>query len=216
MAEKENFYQELDSKTKRSPCTCQTLALAFLVLIVGLVILVVIGVKKITTAVAPARQVVGAEQDSVNLQQKVSELAKNPGASTSLAVTEQELTRLLIEGISLSPTIPLRNIQAEINPSGIVLSGTATKFLNSTLLISILPKVVDGQAKLELVKIQAGSLPVPTALTELLSRELENAMSKELSQLKDITIKSILLGKGMMTITGVLKALPSPNPSISV
>lgn len=204
MAEKENFYDELDKKSKRSFCTCQTLAIGFIILAFVVVFTVVFLVKKITTAVLPERTVEVTTDDRVKLQEKVDELSKTVGASTSLTVTERELSSLLIDAISKDPNIPIRAVQATINPREIVLTGTATQYLNTTLAISLLPEVIDGRIKLELVKIQAGNLRLPDKLTELLSNKLEGIVDTQLSQLKNISIKSIQLNNGTMVISGTL------------
>ena len=211
MEEKENFYDELDKKGRRSFCTCQTLVMSFVVVVVVLVFGVSWLAKKVTTTIVPQRHVLSTSQDTVNLQQKVIDLTKEPGASTELMITEQELTSLLIERINNQPTIPLRNIQAEINEDEIILSATATKFLQTMLSISVMPRVIDGKPKLELIRIQAGSLKVPAALTETIAKSLEDMLTQ--LPLDNIELKNIRLGKGRMIITGVIRSQPTPRSS---
>lgn len=206
MAEKENFYEELDRKTKRSFCTCQTLGIGFFILALAIVGSLVFAYKKIKTAVAPLRHVATTGQEQTELQQKLDVLGKTPGAATTVTITEEELTSLLVESISKNPSIPLRNVQAEIHPEGIVLSGVATQFLNSTVQITLTPTVVDEQIKLQLVKIQAGTLNVPNNLTETIAQGIEAAMSTQLAQLNGIAVKSVILHEGTMNITGTVKA----------
>lgn len=200
MAKKEDFYHELDTKAKRSFCTCQTLALGCFALVIIVVLMIFLGVRKIKTAVAPERKVIATGQDALKLRDRVEKLNKAAGASTVLVITEQELTALLIEGISKQPEVPIRDLQAEINPDGVVLTGTATKFLSSSLTVTVLPKVVDGKPVLELVKIKAGTLTVPKQLTEALSETL----AEGLKDVKDVKVKSVTLGKGKMTISGII------------
>lgn len=213
MAEKEDFYHELDKKTKRSFCTCQTMAIIFVLLAIAIVAAVLFSVKKIATVVKPTRQVISTTGDVTSLQNKVDELMKAPGASTTLTITEKELTGLLISGINKESSIPLRDVQAAIDSSGITLSATSTEYLKTSLDISVLPKVVDGRLKLELVKIQAGSFAVPEVVTKRVAESLDQVMTKELSQLQSVTVKSVLLNEGSMTITGTIRATPSPSQS---
>lgn len=222
MAKEENFYGELDKKKKHSYCTCQTLAIGMVIFIILVVIGVTLAVKQITAAVKPNRQVTGTQNDTATFQQKVHDLAKMPGASTTLTITEQELTSLLMTAISKQPEIPLRDTQAEIDPREIRLSGTATQFLNTNLTITVIPKVVDGKVLLELVKIQAGNFPVPAVLTEKLSSGFEKLFIEQFEQLKGVTVKSIQLDQGKMTITGSVTGdtgltqpaqSSAPNPS---
>lgn len=203
MEEKENFYHELDTNTKHSFCTCQTLALGFVILAIIAALSLVWVVKRVVTAVAPGRQVMATRDDSTALQQKVAELAKAPGASVLLVINERELTSLLMDAISKDPEIPLRNVQVQINPNGIILSAIATKYLSTHLTISVLPKVVDGKIHLELTKIQAGSLSVPTLLTEQIAQKLDDLIMKQLTQVQGLIVKSILLDTGRLTITGL-------------
>ncbi len=204
MEEKEDFYHELDTKGRRSFCTCQSLAIIFLILALLLAGAIVWGVKKIKTAVFPARQVMATRQDSSSVQEKLVQLSQTAGASTSLTLTEPELTSLLADAIAKNPTIPLRGIQAQINPDGIVLAGTATKYLTTLLQIDVRPQVVDGRPKLQITKIQAGSLSVPPLLTQLLDKSLQDALATQLNELRSITVKSILLDAGRLRITGTV------------
>jgi hypothetical protein len=203
MEKKEDFYHELDKKGRRSFCTCHTLAIGFLVLAVALGIGLAVVVKKIATVISPARQVTASRDDVVALQDKVAALSKAPGASTSLTLTETELTSLLIEAINKDKDIPLRGVQVAINPDSIVLTGTATKYLTTTLTIELIPKVVEGRPKLELTKIQAGTFAVPSVLTQLIASKVSDLLEKEIGQVEGMTIKSILLDQGRMTISGL-------------
>jgi hypothetical protein len=206
MAEKENFYEELDRKTKRSFCTCQTLGLGFLLIAIFVVGGLVFAYTKIKTVVAPSRQVVTTGQEQTQFQQKLDDLSKAPGATTNLTLTEQELSGLLVQAISKNPSIPLRNVQAEIHADGIIVSAVATSFLNSTVQITIIPTVENEQPKLQLVKIQAGTLTVPTQLTETIAKGIEETMSSQMNELNGMIVKSVILNEGTMTITGIVKA----------
>jgi uncharacterized protein YpmS len=211
MAKKEDFYEELDTKGKRSFCTCQTLILGFVICIIIIVVLVVVMVKKVTTVVAPLRKVVSTSQNSTELQQKLADLRQAPGASTALVLTEQELTQLLVEQISRNAAIPLRDVQAQIDPQGVTLTGKATKLFNTGLTIILLPQVTEGRVKLELVSIKAGSLDVPRQLTESIAEALDDALGKELDQLSGVMVKSIKLDEGQMQITGTIsQSTPTP------
>jgi hypothetical protein len=187
--------------------------LAIILVAIGLTVGAIKTIQKITTIVAPSRSITTTSQDTTELREKITELNKAPGASTQLTITEKELTQLLIETVSKNPNLPLRNIQTVINPEGITLTGTATKFLNSTLTIDILPKVVDGQIKMELVKIQAGSFPVPSQLTEVIAQGVDSLLSEQLNQVKGVAVKSLQLGNGKLQITGTLTDQPAPHSS---
>ncbi len=210
MAEKEDFYHDLDHR-RRSFCSCQTLAIGLLVLAIVLTVTLAWATQKALTAVIPTHQVVTTSQDLTNLNQKVAELRQAAGASTRLTLTESELSRLLIEFVSHKPNLPFRDLQAQINPDGLILSGTATQILKSNITATLMPKVVDGQVKLELVKIQAGTLPIPQKLAELVATSLENLFTEQLASLSGITVKSIQLEAGKMIISGTVKSAPSPS-----
>lgn len=204
MAKKEDFYEELDKKAKHSFCSCQTLVIGFLILAFIFAGLIYVGVKKVTTAVKPTRAVTANQATATELRDKLEKLAIAPGASTNVTITEQELTSILIEAINNNPQVPLRQLQAQINPEAIILNATATSFANTDLTINVLPKVASGVPTLELVKIQAGTLAVPTVLTEKIDEMLQSALTKQLSNLQGVTIKSIQLDTGRLTISGVI------------
>lgn len=210
MAKEENFYHELDAKTKkRSFCTCQTLAILFIVLAIAAAFGVTTLVKRVATVVTPKRQVTSTSSDADSIQQKVADLAKAPGASTNLVITERELTGLLVSGINNQPTIPLRDVQAEINPTDIVLSGTLTEYFKTSVSITVIPKAVNGRLKFDVAKIQAGSISVPSYVTEKIVEQLDKLTAEQLGQFDNLTIKSILLDEGRMTITGTVTSTPS-------
>jgi uncharacterized protein YpmS len=211
MATKEDFYHELDSKAKHSFCSCQSFAIVLLILVVATVAAIAWAGKKITTAVLPNRQITADRQDVVNLQEKTAELAKAPGASTTLTLTERELTSLLVEAANKDANFPLKGLQAEINPNDIVVTGTAAKLLNTTLQIHLLPVVTDGKVKMQLTKIRAGTLAVPNSLTDVISKSFDDLLVKQLSNLQGVNIKSILLNEGKLTITGTILGTPSPS-----
>lgn len=205
MEAKEDFYRELD-KGKRSYCTCQTMIFGLIILIIILVIGGVVVAKKISTAIAPSRQVVATIGDQTSLQQKFADLRKAPGAATSLVITEAELTSLMIDAVQKDPSIPLRDVQVQINPDAIILNGTPTSFLKTSLAISLVPEMSGGTVKLQLVKIQAGSLAVPQPLTEKISESLADVLAKQLGEIEGINLKSIQLESGRMTVTGSIKS----------
>ncbi len=211
MAEKEDFFQELDQKARRSFCSCQTLALGFLLLVIVAVVGIVYVGRKITQVVLPGRTVEPTRQDALQLQDKVSQLATAPGASTSLTITEAELTAALRESIARRSNFPVKGIQAEIEPSEIILTGESTKLIKSILTIHVIPKVVDGQPKLELVKIEAGSFAVPQQLTKMIAENIEGLLADQFGQLSGVTIKSMILDDGRMRISGTVVTPPSPS-----
>src|SRR6185369_8381928 len=135
MEKKEDFYHELDKKARRSCCTCQTFALSCLVVALLLALGVTVIIRKIATVVMPPRHVTASRDDAVALQDKFAALSKAPGASVNLTLTEGELTSLLVDAINKDPDIPLRAVEVAINPDGLILTGTATKYLTTTLSI---------------------------------------------------------------------------------
>lgn len=210
MEKKENFYHELDKHARNSFCTCQTLMIGLILVALGIAAGGIWVVGKIKTVVTPERKVVANAGDATLLREKVADLAKAPGASTTLVITEQELTGLLVESsANKSPDFLLRGAQAAIDEEGIIISGTAVKYLNANLQARMVPKVVNGQPIFELVSIQAGSFSVPQSLTELLAKQLSSLISSKSIGLENVNVKSLSLEKGKMRVTGsVLPAVP--------
>lgn len=203
MEEKEDFYRELDHKSRHSFCSCQTLAIGLIILAILAAVGITMAVRKVSTVLVPTRPVVATRDDQANVQQKIADLNKAPGASVTVTITESELTSLLIEALAKSPNFPLRGMQASIAPDGITLTGTATKYFNAQVTAAVTPSVVDGHIKLDVSKIQAGSLEAPSILRDQIAKGLDSLLSSQVSNLQGITIKSIQLHDGRMTISGL-------------
>lgn len=208
MEEKENFFDELDSKAKHSFCTCQSMIILFVLLAIGLAVAGVVIIRQATTAITPLRKVTPTRTDATLLQRKFDDLKQAPGASTNLVISEQELTALFSQAIEKNDSFPIRGIQAVINPEVIVLSGTATQYVKSDLQVHLLPKVIDGRASLAIIKVEAGTFGVPTTLTKLIGSQLDTLLANQLSALKNVEVRSIVLGEGKLTISGTIATSP--------
>lgn len=205
MEKEEHFYHELDTHGKRrSFCSCQTLLILFVGIAIIVALIITTVVKKVATVITPKRHVTATSADADTLQQKLTDLRNAPGASTSLVITEQELTGLLISGVNSQPDVPLRDVQAEINPDAVTVTGTLTEYFKSSVSISLLPKVTSGKLGFEITKLQAGSFAVPSYVTQKLAQQFDTLLNQQSSELQGITVKSVQLGAGQMTVTGVI------------
>lgn len=205
MGEKENFYHELDTKSRTSFCSCQSLIILFIALVISLVIIISFGINKLKEVVAPERSVISSSQDQRELQANVKQLSTISGQQARLIITERQLTSVLVDKITAEANFPVRSVQAQINPSGIVISGSATQYLKTNFEITFLPQVETGRIRIEITKVRAGQLTIPDQLNGLIGRSMSNLLDQQLNQLASFEIKSLTLDTGQLIIAGLIQ-----------
>lgn len=205
--EKENdkFYSELDQdKVHGSCCTCHTLAMLFIF------ILLIAGIGSFFLY----KQITSIKVSPLNFNSKISfndftnrldAIKINDSKSNEIALSEEDFNVLLSEGLSVQNFI-LKDIQTSILASGMVINGGLVKPLSSKVIVDLEPAIVNGKIKFEIKKIQAGTLSIPKFMWSKIETNLNKSFDLKLALIyQKISIEEIVLGDRELIIKGKLK-----------
>lgn len=198
---KSEIFDEMDKVKKRKPsCTCGTMLILLLVLLVGLSIFVLFLISMIKARVnIPVIQPNLAARESL-----FKKLEKFTGNKTktgpAIEISEQELTSLMAYSISQNDKLPIINPQSAITPDKIIVSGTLTKPLKSDIQFWLVPSVKNGKIEAQVTKITAGKISLPDFIVQAVSGILADTLEKALSQGEQIPVNSITLKTGLLVI----------------
>ncbi len=211
MEAKEDFYQELDKKGKRSACSCQVLAL-LMILVTALLSAGGIFLSQRITKLLPQPKP-SLNLANHNLPQQLTDLQKTTGASTTLSITETQLTDIIEQQVQRHPTFPLTHPVAHITADAVTISAKLPTPLGTQVTIELEPKVADGHLVMEVVRIQAGAIPLPSSLTEKISSEFRSILADTINSQEGLIVKSVRLADGRMIITGTIGLNTTSTPS---
>lgn len=203
-SQEDEFYNELDEKTGRQSCSCQTLAIFFsiiLILTVGLTFYLFRQIKKVNFSFA----IVSSTLEDKNKFLEKMKLNPQENQTFALKITSEELTSLVTEGLSIRNFL-IKDLQMLIDKEGIKIFGMLIKPLSSKIKIETAPVVEDGKIKLTIKKVQAGSLILP----KYFFLDLENSLNAMTGQIfeglyQNYQVEKIELEINQMTIFGKLK-----------
>lgn len=143
-----------------------------------------------------------------------------PGRITTDAVnvqalmTEPNLNRLL--EANLPPDVPIRNLKAVILSGKIRFSAQLVRLLNIPLSLEATPKVENGvRVYLDWQGLNAGGVPLPGALVEVLQQQLNKSFDVSKSPIP-VQIDAIRCEPGRLWIIGRARITWPPVPSASV
>ena len=156
----------------------------------------------------PARTVVADSSQAVVEQQPTPE-----GTRLEITITEAQLTSLLRQQLKQQNNSYFANdTQIVIQKSGIELSGTLLKPINSYVTIGLIPTLTDGQFPIGVGPIKAGSTALPDFIRSLLvDTVLQPQLDAAVEQFsKTGTVEKFELGEGTVTISVLVTNLESP------
>ncbi len=205
--EKENdkFYSELDQdKVHGSCCTCHTLALLFIF------ILIVASIGSFFLY----RQITSIKVSPLNFNSKISfndftnrlnAIKIDSSSGTEIALSEDDFNILMSEGLSIQNFI-LKDIQTSITSAGITISGSLVKPLSSRVVVDLEPVIVNGKIKFEVKKIQAGKLDIPKFMWKKIEVNLNKSLDTKLALIyAKMSVEEIVLGDKELIVKGKLK-----------
>lgn len=203
-SQEDEFYNDLDKKSlHRSCCTFQTMILLFVFLLIVAISGTFYLYKEIKKINISSKIITATFENRNSFNKKIS-LDSHP-AVFEIAVTSEELTAVLSEGISAQNFI-IKNIQAIIDNNGINIYGTLVKPLSSQIKIETVPKVEQGKVKFTVNKITAGKLTLPKFITNQVENALNKAMDQNFTKLyENYEVQNINLFIDKMIISGKLK-----------
>ena len=201
----DEFYEELDKKKiGQSCCTWQAMLLFFGGLLVAAAILTVYLFYQVKQLNFSFRKIYPSQISKTRFGEK---LQLNPKEATefSIVLTSEELTAIAAGGIN-SLLMEVKEVQMEIFPEKILVSGRLIKPLKADLQIETVPEISEGKIKLKTQKITAGKLVLPGFLSKEIEKTLNGFIDGKFAPLyKNYQVEEIELEKDKMTISGRLK-----------
>ena len=200
----DKFYEELDkSKVHQSCCTCQTLAILFLT------ILVILGGGLFYIYYQVTREkVFSFKLPSISLQsfnQKLGNLKSDELGNIQMTLTNEDVSALLSEGLSFQSFI-LKDIQVQIMPGEMIIYGRLVKPLKSKVVISTVPKPKDGQIEFEVKSITAGNLNFPKFVNVQIAKSLTGLVNAKLAPIyQKFSVQEINLEENKLILKGKAK-----------
>lgn len=203
--EDEKFYSELDQdRVHGSCCTCQTLALLFIF------ILLILGVgsfylyKQITSVkIAPLNS--NLRTSFNDLTNRLNALKSADFSQTSITLSEQDLNAIMSGGLSVQNFI-LKDIQTAIVPEGVTIYGSLVKPLASKIVIDSNPVIENEKIKFKITSIKAGKLKLPKFIATTIENNFNQSLDTKFGLVyTKMTIEEVILGERELTMTGRLK-----------
>jgi hypothetical protein len=96
-----------------------------------------------------------------------------------------------------------QNIQIQISPEHVELTGDVTEPMALPLLVRLRPAVIGGQLQFELLSASAGIFPVPDSMLDLIETVANSELGQALAGLPNgVTVQDATLANGVLTIFG--------------
>lgn len=204
---KESFYGELDRRSGRS-------CFNFTTLVIFLIILLILGslgavwlIKKARELPSTQNRVLPSQQAKEAITKKIEELIKRSTNKNTVTfeLTEEELTTLLVENLEKSPLGKrFKEPQVELDPPLIVIRATLVTPLRSQTTWYIEPTVVDSELKARIVRIEAGKLTLPEAITGQLTTNINELVAGFLPLTGKFKATSVEVRTDTLVITGTI------------
>lgn len=203
--EEDRFYSDLDKKkSHKSCCTCQTMIIAALIVLLvlaGIVFYIYYRINHGNNAVNKNTNTTSIQDVNIKLQN----VAPDKNGKIQLILTSDELNTLLGEGLS-SDNYLLKDIQVTINPQNILIYGTLVKPMSSKITVTANPEVVAGKINLKINSVTAGSIGLPAVITKSSSDSITELLNNKLQTFYDeYTAESVVLKENQIIIAGIPK-----------
>ena len=140
-----------------------------------------------------------------SLQQKLANIQPDADGNFSVAVSEADLNEFIAghEGAFRTDSLSAENIQIQISPEHLELTGDVTEPIALPLVIKLRPAVAGGQLRFELLSASAGIFPVPDSMLDLIEAGANSELGQALAGLPDgVTLQDATLANGVLTIVG--------------
>jgi len=140
-----------------------------------------------------------------SLQQKLANIQPDANGDFAVAVTEEDLNEFVAGqgGGFKTESLSAENIQIQINPERLQLTGDVTEPLALPLVVNLSPAVVGDQLRFDLLSASAGIFPVPDSMLELIEAGANSELNRALEGLPDgVTLQDAALADGVLTIFG--------------
>lgn len=154
---------------------------------------------------AAPRATIAVDTEEIENLERDMESAATQAAETGrveVTLTEAQLTSLLAVGLEQQDRVPLRNPQVYLQGGIVEVQGDLEQggiLVPITVAIEVMPDGRGG-AHFQAVSGNLGPLPIPDALLDEISNQLNRNLSPRVAQ--GVYIEEISVGSGVMTITG--------------
>ena len=201
----EDFYKELDKKSlHQSCCTCQTLAIFF----VGLLLILSGTIFFLYWQISHGgglRFNVAQMSTAKDFQKKLTDTKPSKSGEYRLVLSSDELNTVINEGLSVSDFI-LKDMTLSVNPNEILIYGNLIKPLNSKIVMTTVPKAENGKLVLEVTKIAAGNVNLPSLFNKRATESLNNLLDKKMTSFYEkATVSSVTLEQNQIILIGKTK-----------
>jgi uncharacterized protein YpmS len=177
--EDDKFYEELDQdKTHGSCCTCYTLSLLFVFILLTLAVGSFYLYRQISSEkIFPLN--VNLRTSLQDLTNRFNSLKLDAFNLATVELSEQDLNAIMSGGFSFQNFI-LKDVQTSIMQDEIILYGSLIKPLSSKVVIGMKPRVENGKIVFEVQSVQAGKLKIPKFMNLQIENNLNNSMDAKL------------------------------------
>jgi hypothetical protein len=147
----------------------------------------------------------GAEVDLGPLQDKFESIEPDENGNFSVTITDTELNQALQQAqeAQAAGNSPLQQPVIVFTGGNVALTANVTQPVEAQLTVAFRPVVEDGVLQFEVVSATLGALQVPTAVLSSAESTLNSTLGQAMNSLPtDVTLLSIEMGEGTMTISG--------------
>jgi hypothetical protein len=154
----------------------------------------------------PGAEIVPFEGASEEARVKLENALPQPGALTSVTLSEQQVTSLLTMELGNNPDLPLSDVQVYLRDDMIQIWGMVNGTTNSTsaLILGTLSISLDNKLNVEIESVQIGSQVIPGLLVSQGESWLNEVLTTQInSQMPGLEIMNINISSGLITISGM-------------
>ena len=189
----EDFYG--DKKHRRPGCTCWTLVILLLVLLITAVVLFVLATRSPNTLSWPTagatRSLVNTAQESGTLKSQLAQNTSSTDQTQTLVLTERELASQILKNYPGSSVM--------IKPEGVYVQSQLYGF---DCYIELTPRIDGIKLALDVKSMRLGSLKVPQAVGLPISASINSALNSFNKDLSKVELQAVELQPGAMILTG--------------
>jgi hypothetical protein len=140
-----------------------------------------------------------------SLQQKLANIQPDANGNFAVAITEDDLNEFIAGegGAFQTDTLSAQNIEIQITPEHLELTGDVTEPVALPLVVKLRPAIAGGQLGFELVSASAGIFPVPDSMLDLIEAGANSELGRALAGLPSgVVLQNATLAEGVLTIFG--------------
>lgn len=191
--EEQEFYHEVDKERRGSCCTCQSMLLGFLIILVSSVIINYFFVKNWGIF----KGINWGEKEKKEVTMDVPAARKDAGYAQSVTITQNDLHDKVINSKLL--VIPLSDKQITILPDGIYCGGKVP-VAGTEVEVKMVPKFEGGRITIDDITVIKGPASFGKEFSNLIKEKVAEGMNKLV--VNKMTIEAIELKKGEMIVKG--------------